>query len=89
MEFLFHRHGTFVPWAWNVFSLVERKFPDVRPDQYDRMLFTHMKGSNDETTLFVQFLDVIEKTCRTGGLHGEAGRFSRYPPKCKTPVPVD
>ena len=49
-------------------------------------LFAYMEGSNDETTLFVQFLDMIKNTCRTGGLHGETRRFSWYPPECKTPV---
>lgn len=39
-----------------------RKFLDVRPDQYDWVLFAYMEGSNDETTLFVQFLDMIKNT---------------------------
>ena len=73
MELLFPRHGTFVSSAWNFCFLVGWKFLDIRADQYDRMLFAYVEGSNDETALFVQVLDMIEKACRTGGLHGETG----------------
>ena len=62
---LCHAIGTAVPCRWHNGC--------VGTYQDNRMLFADMERSNDETALPVQFLDVIEKTCRTGGLHGETG----------------
>ena len=48
-----------------------------------------MERGNDKTALPVKLLDMVEKTCRTGGLHGEPDIVSRYTPECKTPVLLD
>ena len=48
-----------------------------------------MERGDDITALPVQFFYIVKKSYRTGTLHDEAGRFSRYAPDSKVTVLPD